>query len=197
MKLFRDFAIITMDDDIGYTNDTFESLFNVYIDNPIVISGRRSHLMTYNDNGELNSYFKSKTEQKIYLKSEFNIILTNVGGSIYPPDILNINEYFLLINKETITCDDLALKYFETIKEIPIKWIFNQNMLGSERKLPKIKAPTLFQSNLINNDICINKLNLMINKTILTNLSVKYKNISTGSAIYLFDIHNQTKIQNK
>jgi hypothetical protein len=38
MKLFRDFAIITLDDDIGYTDDTFESLFNAYIDNPNVIS---------------------------------------------------------------------------------------------------------------------------------------------------------------
>ena len=28
MKLFKDYAIITLDDDIGYANDTFESLFN-------------------------------------------------------------------------------------------------------------------------------------------------------------------------
>ena len=197
MKLFRDFAIITLDDDIGYTKDTFESLFNAYIDNPNVICGRRSHLMTYDDNGELKSYFKWNFEQKIHLKPEFNIILTNVGGSIYPPDILNINEEFLPIIKETITCDDLTLKYFETIKGIPIKWIYNHNMQGTARRLPKTNASSLFKINRINNNICINKLNLMINKTILNNLCVEYRNISTGSIIYLFDIHNKTKIKNK
>ena len=28
MKYFREFAIITLDDDIGFARDTFESLFN-------------------------------------------------------------------------------------------------------------------------------------------------------------------------
>jgi hypothetical protein len=46
MKLFRDYAIITLDDDIGYLDDTFESLFNAYIENHNIISGRRTHLMT-------------------------------------------------------------------------------------------------------------------------------------------------------
>ena len=196
MKLFRDFAIITLDDDIGYTDDTFESLFNAYIDNPNVISGRRTHLMSYDDNGELKSYYKWEHEQKVHINPEFNILITNVGGSIYPPDILNINDEFLPIIKETITCDDLTLKYFENIKGIPIKWIYNQNMLGTERILPKTKAIPLFKINSINNDICINKLNLFINKTILPNLCVQYRNITTGSIIYLFDIHNKIKIKN-
>ena len=113
MKLFRDHAIITLDDDIGYSEDTFESLYNEYIENPNVICGRRSHLMTYENNGELKSYFKWKFEQKIQRNPDFNLILTNVGGSIYPPDILNIKDEFLPIIKETITCDDLTLKYFE------------------------------------------------------------------------------------
>ena len=196
MKLFRDFAIITLDDDIGYTKDTFESLFNEYIDNPNVISGRRTHLMSYDNNGELKSYFEWKFEQKIRTKPEFDILLTNVGGSIYPPDILNINDEFLPIIKETITCDDLTLKYFENIKGIPIKWIYNKNMMGAKRRLPKTKSIPLFKINSINNDICINKLNLLINKTKLTNLCVGYRNISTGNIIYLFDFYNKTKIKN-
>jgi hypothetical protein len=69
-------------------------------------------------------------------------------------------------------------------------------MLGTERILPKTKAIPLFKINSINNDICINKLNLVINKTILPNLCVQYRNITTGSIIYLFDIHNKIKIKN-
>ena len=44
---------------------------------------------------------------------------------------------------------------------------------------------------MINNDICINKLNIMINTTTLNNLCVQYRNISTGNTIYLFNIHNK------
>ena len=43
MKLFKNYAIITLDDDIGYANNTFETLFNAYIENPNIINGRRSH----------------------------------------------------------------------------------------------------------------------------------------------------------
>ena len=195
MKLFKDYAIITLDDDVGYDKDTFESLFNEYINNPNVICGRRSHLMTFDKEGELNSYYKWKFEQNIKRNPEFNLILTNVGGSIYPPDILSIKDEFLPIIKETITCDDLTLKYFENIKGIPVKWIKNNNMQGIKRSLPKIKASPLFKINFINNDKCINKLNIMINTTILNNLCVQYRNISTGNIIYLFDIHNKTKIK--
>ena len=170
MKLFKDYAIITLDDDVGYDKDTFESLFNEYINNPNVICGRRSHLMTFDKEGELNSYYKWKFEQNIKRNPEFNLILTNVGGSIYPPDILSIKDEFLPIIKETITCDDLTLKYFENIKGIPVKWIKNNNMQGIKRSLPKIKASPLFKINFINNDKCINKLNIMINTTILNNL---------------------------
>ena len=51
--------------------------------------------------------------------------LTNGAGSIFPPDIFNIKDDFLPIINETITCDDLTLKYFATIKAIPHKWIVN------------------------------------------------------------------------
>ena len=134
MKLFRDYAIITLDDDIGYSNHTFESLFDAYIKNPNIICGRRSHLMTYNKNGEGNGYFKWSFQQHLIKKANFKITLTNVGGSIFPPDILNINEELLPIIKETITCDDLTLKYFANIKGIPQKWVVNSHLLGIKRK---------------------------------------------------------------
>jgi len=196
MKLFKDYAIITLDDDIGYTKDTFESLFNSYIQNPNVISGRRSHLMTYKKNGELKGYFKWKFEQNFIKETNFNLTLTNVGGSIFPPDILNINDGFLPIIKETITCDDLTLKYFANIKGIPPKWIVNNKFMGIKRKLPKTNSISLFKINHINNDLCINKLNIMINKLTLKNLCVQYRDLPTGNSIYLFDIHNKNIINN-
>ena len=195
MTLFRDYAIITIDDDIGYAKDTFESLFNAYIDNPNIISGRRSHLMTFKNNGELKGYFKWIFEQTFINESSFNLTLTNNGGSIFPPDILNINEDFKPIIHETITCDDLTLKYYANLKGIPHKWIFNKNLMGTDKIIKDPKMPTLYKINHINNDICINKLNMMINKFFLKNLCVPYRNVPTGNSIYLFDIHNLNTLQ--
>lgn len=197
MKLFRDNAIITLDDDIGYSNDTVESLVNAYIENPNIISGRRAHLMTYTNNGELKRYSQWKFEYKLIKEPDFNLILTGCGGIIYPPDIFNIKEEYLPIIKETITCDDLTLKYFANIKGVPIKWVVNNKINGVYRRLPKSKSSPLYKINFINNNICINKLNIIINKTILNNLCVSYRDIQTGKSIYLFDIHNQNIINDK
>jgi hypothetical protein len=197
MKLYRDHAIITLDDDLGFANDTFESLFNAYIENPNIINGRRGNLMTYKYNGELTGYLSWVFEQKKIKESSFNLLLTNGAGSIFPPDILNINDDFLPIINETITCDDLTLKYFATIKGIPHKWIVNNHVMGIYRTLPKSNSSPLFRINKVNNDLCINKLNIMINKTMNYNLCVPFRNLSTGITIHLFDIHNQNIFGNK
>ena len=116
MQLYREYAIITLDDDLGYSYDTFESLFNAYVENPNIINGRRAHLMTFNNNGELKNYLSWSMEYQNIKESNFNLTLTNGAGSIFPPDILNMNKNFLPIIKETITCDDLTLKYFAVRK---------------------------------------------------------------------------------
>jgi hypothetical protein len=88
-------------------------------------------------------------------ESDFNLTLTNGAGSIFPPDILNINKDFLPIINETITCDDLTLKYFAVRKGIPHKWIVNNNIMGIPRRLPKSESLPLYKINLKNNNICI------------------------------------------
>ena len=196
MKLYREFAIITLDDDLGFARDTFESLIKAYIENPNIINGRRAHLITYKNNGELKGYYKWVYEQREINESSFNLSLTNGAGTIFPPDILNINDDYLPIINETITCDDLTLKYFSIIKGIPHKWIVNNHVMGIPRILPKSKSSHLYEVNAINNDLCINKLNMMINRINLNDLCVPYKNLSTGIAIYLFDLHNQKTINN-
>ena len=193
MKLFRDYAIITLDDDLGYSYDTFESLINSYIENPNIISGRRAHLMTYKKNGELRGYFNWIYECRLINESNLNITLTNGAGTIFPPDILNIKDEYLSIINETITCDDLTLKYFSVQKGIPQKWVFNKHLMGVRRKLKKSNSSPLFRINRINNNKCINKLNMNNNKIILNNLCVPYKNIATGLSIYLYDIHQIKK----
>ena len=197
MKLYRDYAIITIDDDLGYAKDTFESLFNAYIENPNIVSGRRGHLMTYKNNGESRRYTKWVFEQRSVKEPDFDLSLTNGAGTIFPPDILNINDDILPIIYETITCDDLTLKYFSVIRGIPHKWIINNNVIGVSRRLPKSGSRPLFAINNINNDMCINKLNIKINNTIIKDLCINYRNIPTGNSIYLFNIFNEYWQNNK
>ena len=147
MKLFRDYAIITLDDDIGYLDDTFESLFNAYIENPNIISGRRTHLMTQSNIGDYKGYFNWIFQQNLVKEANFSLILTNVGSTIFPPNILNINEKLLLIINETITCDNLTLKNLSNIKGIPPKLVVNNNFLGIKRILPKTNDKPLYRNN--------------------------------------------------
>ena len=147
MKLFRVYAIITLDDDIGYLDDTFESLFNAYIENPNIISGRRTHLMTQSNIGDYKGYFNWIFQQNFVKEANFSLILTNVGSTIFPPNILNINEKLLLIINETITCDNLTLKNLSNIKGIPQKLVVNNNFLGIKRILPKTNDKPLYRNN--------------------------------------------------
>ena len=107
-----------------------KSLYNSYIDHPNVVSCRRGHLMKYKKNGELNKYVSWSFEHMRITKANYDIFFTGVGGVLYPPDILNINKYYLNIIKETIFGDDVTLKHFVINKGIEAKWVPNKHLQG-------------------------------------------------------------------
>lgn len=186
MNKYRDYAIITVDDDIIYSHDMLISLINSYLDHPNIVSGRRSHIMEYKKNGELGNYMSWIKEQKKIKEADFNIFLTGCGGIIYPPDIFQINERYLKIINETLTTDDITLKYFETIKGVEVIWVPNAYQQG----LKTIIYNPLYKFNINNNEINLKKINIVIDNEILKNLCVKYKNTKTGLTIHLFNIYN-------
>ena len=95
MKNFRDYAIITLDDDIYYPSDAIISLYESYINHPNIISGRRTHLIKYKKNYQIDRYRKWRLCQRSILNSDYNLFITSGAGAIYPPDILNIEDYFI------------------------------------------------------------------------------------------------------
>ena len=179
MLKYPEYAIVTIDDDIIYCKKMLESLYNSYIDHPNIVSGRRGHLMRYKKNGELKRYKFWKVQQKSIIEASYDIFLTGVGGVLYPPDIFNINEKYSKIIEETITADDVALKYFEVIKGIDEKWVPNRHLLGLKIMTNLVHRP-LVNINTKNNDIYIKNINIDIKNVILENLCVNYKNVSTG-----------------
>ena len=192
MLKYPDYAIVTVDDDIIYCQNMIKSLYDSYIENPNIVSGRRGHLMRYKENGELFGYFSWVIEQNNITKPSYDIFLTGVGGIIYPPDIFNINEKYLKLIEEIITGDDIILKYFEVIKGIEEKWIPNKHFQGLSHMENLIHRP-LFNINTIKNDLNIKKINLDIKNQIIENICVNYKSIYTGLTIYLFNINNIIK----
>ena len=192
MQLFRDYAIINIDDDIKYSPDTFETLYNNYLDYPNIIVGRRSHYFKYRINGELKIYNKWIFEQKKITEPDFNTFLTGVGSILYPPDILNINENFKYLVNELITTDDVVLKYFSIRKGITSKWIKNNELSGEGFIINAEQGNPLYKINGVNNDINIKKINLEINHTVVNDLCISYRNINSGITIYLFNINNIT-----
>ena len=197
MKSYRDHAVITLDDDSYYNPDTFRLLVNSYINNPNIVSGIRAHYITYKNNGETKKYTLWSHQRTDVIESDFNIFLTGCSGILYPPDIFNIDDSYLPIIEETVTCDDITLKYFEIRKGIPEKWIENKNFLNPSIIVANDTSQGLNVGNEILNDVCIDKLNLNIKKTILNNLCANFKDIQTGNTIYLFDIYNKKIIDNK
>ena len=188
MQLFREYAIITIDDDIYYSPDAFESLYNSYLDYPNVISGRRSHYIQYRNNREIKNYMEWEFEQQYITNPDFNIFLTGNGGILYPPDILNINKNDLPLIYETLTTDDITLKYFSYRKGIACRWVRNNNINGILGLMPK--TISLYSNNIkFNNDINIKKFKSIYQINVKP-LCVSYKNIETGLTIYLFNMFN-------
>ena len=193
MLKYREYAIVTVDDDIMYCKNMLKSLYNSYIDHPNIVSGRRGHLMRYKANGELNKYVSWNFDYNRTIKANYDIFFTGVGGVIYPPDILNINKKYLNIIKETILGDDITLKYFEVNKGIEVKWIPNKHPQGLKIMENSAVIPLYKINKKINNDIYIKNINIDIKNILLENLCINYKNIFTGLTIYLFNINNIIK----
>ena len=192
MIKYRDYAIITLDDDIFYPSDTISSIYESYIKHPNIISGRRSHLINFKKNLEIDEYLKWTLQQNEIKNPDYNLFITTGAGAIYPPDILNIEERYLNLINEVITTDDIILKHFEINKGIEAIWVPNELMLGMEIQniTSEVINIPLFNSNILINDININKLNIDISNIIIKNCCIQYKNIQTGSTIYLFNIDN-------
>ncbi len=189
MSKFKNYAIITIDDDIIYCRNAINSIYKSYLDHPNVVSGRDGHFMKYDKNGELTDYLSWFDPSTSVNEIDFNNFLIGIGGIIYPPDILNINERHLNIINEFLIADDFVLKHLQIQKGIEQKLIKSNHPQGLYEKNNSLHKP-LFNINKYRNDFYIKKINTAISEEIIKDLCINYKNIRTGLTIYLFNINN-------
>ena len=88
LKEYPDSIIITVDDDALYDCELIDRLYQSYISNPTAIHAARTHVMIFDEQGNLKNYNNWK-----WWSSETNnpkhLFFTGVGGVLYPPDSLD------------------------------------------------------------------------------------------------------------
>ena len=132
MKKYRDYAIITIDDDIIYTNDLIESLYNSYIKYPNYIHARRVHKIII-ENNKLLPYDQWIEQYTFELNPSFFLFVTSGAGTLFPPNILNISDDNINDIYKCLTADDIYINYLSRKKNIKIVWVPNKYPLGLAR----------------------------------------------------------------
>lgn len=131
MKKYKTHPIITIDDDLLYDKDTVKSLYKNYILRPDVVSARRVHKIFYQDGVALGygKWIREYTKCKIPRKDLF---ATGVGGVLYPPDILHIDDLSIDKIYKCLYADDILLKYIEDRLGVLTMWVENNKMNGNK-----------------------------------------------------------------
>ncbi len=118
---YSDYAIITVDDDILYSEYLNEMLILSYIRHPRCVSSMRAEFI-FNNNGEIPAYKYWFREMNLFINIPcMRLFATGVGGVLYPPGCLN-SELLdpVLIKDLCLNNDDLWLKTIELLKGIPV-----------------------------------------------------------------------------
>ena len=164
MKKYKNNPIITIDDDIIYDNNLIELLLNGYYKFPNCVLANRVHKIKYGiDNKpiEYNKwYYQYKNEKMI---PSYDLFATGVGGVLYPPNILKIDNIKIEDINKSYFADDIFLKWWENQLKIQIVYTGNgKNLNGHELQNQIVnKSGLALINNLQNrNDVYIKNLNL-------------------------------------
>ena len=165
LKEYSNSIVVTVDDDLIHDNDLIECLLKSYIRYPNAVSSMRTHLMK-NDGNKFDKYANFLHQQKIIInKPSMALIGTNGAGSLFPPNIINF-DYFdeELVKKLGINCDDLFLKLFETISDIPV---VQPRIFRKLNTVPNTQECALWQKNKLadGNDKTLENIRVWSDKT--------------------------------
>lgn len=115
-----DAFIITIDDDIIYTENMISNLIQMHNQYPNAVCSNMTHLVTF-ENGKLIPYTKWKPTYKKILKPTHQLIQLGVCGVLYPPKVLpKVCFDKELIKQLSFGSDDVWLNTMCLINNIPI-----------------------------------------------------------------------------
>lgn len=123
LRDFEDSIVITVDDDIIYSNNMVEELIQYHSIYPMAVIARRGYVIRISEDARsimpYNSWIYGFYDY--YTKPRHNLFATTGGGTLYPPHCFG-KEVF---NEEVIMnicpyADDIWMKVMEEIYEIPV-----------------------------------------------------------------------------
>ncbi|MDO4265796.1 MAG: glycosyltransferase [Eubacteriales bacterium] len=121
MLEYPDEIIITADDDLIYSPDSIETLYQSYLEFPNCVSALRCHLPIFTQDGRLENYknWKMCYSELIGIPS-MTLFATSGGGTLYPPKCMH-SELFN-IDAMLACCpyaDDIWMKFMQLMSETP------------------------------------------------------------------------------
>lgn len=192
MKKYKNYPIVTVDDDVIYDSTLIETLYNGYLRNNMCISAGRTHKIKYNTHGTPLPYNQWQYEYKgNELEPSFDIFATGIGGVLYPPNILQIDDISIEDIMKCLYADDVFLKKRENDLKIKVQWIRgNKILMGKSINIPEVQNTGLA---LINNlksrndeyikNIGLCKVNEINKKVIYTCITGNYENLVDPSVV--------------
>lgn len=157
MQKYRENPIVTIDDDIVYTEDLLESLNESYKKYPNCVSARRVRYMKYDANGFAANYNTWKLQKVKLHEPSFDLFATGCGGILYPPNILKIEDSMISSVRKCIMADDILLNWRRRNLGIKIAFVFTGGKYWKkEIDNDVIKKTALFATNKTGgNDKCL------------------------------------------
>lgn len=122
MKEFPNDIVITVDDDIHYSYNLVQTLYECYQRHPDAVSAMRAHLITLTGDGVIRPYTSWKYEYSdITDIPMMGLFATGVGGVLYPPRCMH-DELFNVQNLKRVCLrnDDLWLKFMQLMNNTPV-----------------------------------------------------------------------------
>ncbi len=153
--------IITVDDDMYYSEWMISTLMDSYRKHPYAISARNIHVITKNKE-KISPYLTWESEVTEYIGLEkMDLCAIGVNGILYPPGVATkkwFNLSYIMENAENQ--DDLWLKFNEVIDGIPVVYT---GLTEKDRIIDGSQDSALYHQNSIggDNDLAVKKLSDM------------------------------------
>lgn len=117
-----DDLIITVDDDVVYSENLVESLYQGHLENPHAIISERANLIMFRPDGSLREY-DGWIYNCQFLRGtpSYQLLPTGIAGVLYPPGALPEAAFDLdAIGSTSLRADDLWLKIMATLNGYPV-----------------------------------------------------------------------------
>lgn len=158
MKIYKDDIIILVDDDLIYDEELIKRLYEAYKAKPNCICANRVHKPI-----EGKGYCEWEYECRTELEPSTKLFVTTGWGTLFPPNILDIDSLTLEEINSCLYADDVLIYSIQQKKGIPTLWVKTDKQLLRHNELCRLLTPQLSTINVVNgkNDYYLKEMGLL------------------------------------